>query len=184
MVSPTRSIEILVCSSSSSWSIVEAEVTNTQVSSAAGANIPDNFAVELETRPEDDGLSLAASRSECVVAWDVAATQAERLRNYDLLQVALEQLPQGQGPGPGHDLDQDQSDRGLDCGGLLAPCSGQEAWLDSLLEVIDLGAFRAFLQGLKGRDGIDVPEVKYASDCSGVDSPAVAFKSLLTRLKD
>lgn len=132
----------------------------------------------VECDPELQNLMLEALRSECVAVWDVAVTQSGKQGYFTSLQVAKDMgiFPCGEDDfavSTWEDMSVNN----------LAPISGEEQWLDSLLRVVDVQHLGSFIKGLHHK-GSNRCELTYASDCSGIDSPAIAVKSLLARLKD
>ena len=67
----------------------------------------------------------------------------------------------------------------------LGPCSGQEPWLESVVNILGEGALCQRLHEVKEahRSSGSDAGLTYGSDCSGVDAPAVALKSLIKRLQ-
>ena len=66
----------------------------------------------------------------------------------------------------------------------LGECSGSEPWIQSLFEVVSKDQLRSDLEHARAMRREPQLTLRYGSDCSGVDSPAIAFKSLITSLTE
>lgn len=69
--------------------------------------------------------------------------------------------------------------------GFYGPEPGHEAWIEPLLEIVNSDVLHNTLKKMKDSrdcgDGADLT-ISYGSDCSGVDAPAIALKSLFAGL--
>ena len=118
-----------------------------------------------------DALYIASRRAESRAAWDVALATA-RAAGHTAAAAEIEES----GLCPSQSPALSAGD-----GKQLVVCAGEEPWIQPLLAKIG-SRLQQFLNSLAHARSNVVPQLKYGSDCSGVDSPAVALKSILLGL--
>ena len=127
-------------------------------------------------------LTLAAIRAESLSMWNVATMSAERIGHHASAEESREmeaELESG-------------ICQPLSCGSVavadafstpLAPAMGSEPWIGSALKVVQASKLVGCIASLPARDeSPSKKQLTYASDCSGLDSPAVALKSVFKTL--
>ena len=133
-------------------------------------------------------LESAAQKAELKSTWDVALSMAKRFGHFlDREAVSgfemsetesdLDPLPKRR------KLQQREGELERSSARMLGVPSGSETWLHSMFEVIDKDKLCQSLEHTRKSKGLEVLDLTYGSDCSGLDSPAIALKSIINALK-
>lgn len=131
---------------------------------------------------EDGGESLnnASLKAECIAQWDVAIATASKQGDHATVAAAIDL-----GIVPSQDerqLLEEQKLRRSDH--ELAPCSGEEPWIQPLLDQVNPQQLAECFKTLsRSVDDDNRLLLSYGSDCSGLDAPCFALKSLLKHME-
>lgn len=127
----------------------------------------------MNTHPGDIGidtaaLTIAVQKAEYNVNWDMAMASAIRWGHTGLSNEIR------------HDMELDEHEPAAAAAfgraPSMVPVSGDEPWVECVIEMDQITeGLRTFAASVMGR-------LVYGSDCSGVDSPAIALKSLFKKL--